>query len=51
MAVQPPRDKAVIENGGIRTERNGRSAARLLSVIYRAIPVAVYSFMHNFRLD
>ena len=36
---------------GFRTERSGRSATLFLSILYRAIPAAVYSFMHNLRLD
>ena len=36
---------------GVRTERNGGSISRVFAIIYRTISVAVYSFMHNSRLD
>ena len=37
--------------GGIRTERNGRSITLLFSVVYRTTLAAVYSSVHNSRLD
>ncbi len=36
---------------GVRTERSGRSVTRLFSAVYRAFAAAVYSSVHNFRVD
>ena len=36
---------------GFRTERSGRSVTRVFSVVYRTVPEAVYSFMHNLGSD
>ena len=47
----PSTDAPRAHTNGFRTERSGRSATRLFSICYRATLVAVYSFVHNLRLD
>ena len=42
---------ALRKKRGFRTERSGRSATHLISVVYRTTAAAVYSFVHNSRLD